>query len=318
MKVLKSVLLTLCLATSTLNAALWDSANTIYNDSFSLTLDSYTTWGNLMNGYALDAATSWEDYTIKPETVIGSVLDYWDNLLVDPVVAPITINLTTASLGGTTLGRTSASIWSSGQTYVASNGATYNAFTGAEAKATGFLGNNLSFLTGYDMTIQFSSDYAFSFTDEIASDGYDFASVLLHEITHGMGFTSGRTGSSDSDQITWGSRTTCYDALMGFTSGDTATTGSAIYIDANGETYLVYNPDTFASGSSISHLDDSVNAIMNYSIGMGENQREFTQADLAVLGALGYNLNTIPEPSSAMLFLFGTGLLLTRRNRKQA
>lgn len=61
----------------------------------------------------------------------------------------------------------------------------------------------------------------------------------------------------------------------------------------------------------MSHLDSNVAATMNPSITIGTQEREYTLNDLAVLGALGYNV--VPEPSTALLAIGGLSLLFRRR-----
>ena len=313
MKVLKSVITTLVLTASVLQAALWDNANTIYNDTFSLTVDNYTAWGNLMNGYDLTAETTWDDYAIKPETVIGSVIDYWDSLLATPVTNTINIYMDMSALSGMTLASVSHRIYNTDFLFMGPNGQTFNSFTTAEAKAKGFLGD-MSLFTGYDMSITFSSEWPLSFTETVDPNGADFQSVLLHEITHSMGFKNKVSYNEETGNIEWGKYLTAFDALLGVQAGDTIATGEAFYVTIDGVEYPLYNPEEYTA-SSFSHFDWEVDSAMNPGIITGVTKRELTSADLAVLQALGYNLNTIPEPSSAMLAIFGVGILLTRRRR---
>ena len=140
----------------------------------------------------------------------------------------------------------------------------------------------------------------------------DFVSVLVHELTHGLGIlslgqadgTSQLPGTitvwdslvvlgSTSQPIFSGSPPTDIIALL--TSNDLAFEGNnavALY-DQLGAQPPVYSPSPFESGSSLSHWDRNAlagNAVMTQSITVGSpTRRVFAPVDLGALLDLGYD-----------------------------
>lgn len=127
-----------------------------------------------------------------------------------------------------------------------------------------------------DIRLEFNTKYSFYYgTNGICPSGQiDYASVLLHEICHGLGFfpsidsTTGLYGSSASTP--WIFDTFLYYNGARLTASTSATrvaalTSGALYWDganavaANGGNRIkLYAPSTYQSGSSVSHWDESV------------------------------------------------------------
>jgi len=142
----------------------------------------------------------------------------------------------------------------------------------------------------------------------------DFFSVLLHEITHGLGFTSliEPDGSSSVGPGVY----SVYDSLLtdgtesspllsggippAFQAGIASLIGDDVWFDGGqafvrydrGTPVPVYAPAPYEPGSSISHWDlntiQSV-SVMTHAITLGTAQREFAPVDLGALIDLGYN-----------------------------
>jgi Secretion system C-terminal sorting domain len=121
-------------------------------------------------------------------------------------------------------------------------------------------------------------------TEKVAPAGtYDFTSVVLHELGHGLGFVSSFSlDNSDASIASWGYNTRrpfIYDTFVVNAAGDALTdtlkvkngsaamkaqlTSSALFLNSpaaiavnSGQSPKIYAPRTYAPASSISHWDD--------------------------------------------------------------
>lgn len=132
---------------------------------------------------------------------------------------------------------------------------------------------------------------------------HDMKSVLLHEVLHGVGFMS----TVDENK---GVFPTPYDLLLqdaqhqSLIHGQsyTGSFGQAVYIEG----HRIFNPGTFDSGSSFSHLDSNYR-IMSSSIPHQMCRRTLDPDTAAVMGKLGYDCtygqhtNTHVPPFAALL-----------------
>ncbi|GAB4499934.1 MAG: hypothetical protein OHK0052_15630 [Anaerolineales bacterium] len=145
------------------------------------------------------------------------------------------------------------------------------------------------------------------------SGEYDFASVVLHEIGHGLGFFGSMQVSGDYGR--WGYGTSypaIYDrftlngsgqALLSFPNTSTQLkaqlTSGNIYFSgpqtdpANGGTSAkLFAPSSWMQGSSYSHLDEifngTANALMTYSLNPQEVQHNPGPVMLAMFGDMGW------------------------------
>ncbi len=187
-----------------------------------------------------------------------------------------------------------------------------------------------------EINANFNSDFShwyFGTDSNTPSDKWNFATVVLHEIGHGLGFAgsmhvNGSTGS-------WGSGTPypfIYDrftengsgtSLFSFGNNTTALgdqlTSNNVFFDgthskeANGGSPVkLYAPSTWKSGSSYSHLDEIFNdtdhALMTWSLTNGETNYSPGSVTLGLLEDLGWTMaNTTPELSSLPTQLMETG-----------
>jgi hypothetical protein len=154
----------------------------------------------------------------------------------------------------------------------------------------------------------------------------DFASVVLHELGHGLGFFGSMTVSSGLGS--WGYGTSypaIYDrftengvgqallntALFPNYSAQLAAqlTSNNIYFNGplanagnQGQRVKLYAPSTWQQGSSYSHLDqifnNTPNALMTYSIGYGEWIHNPGAVTLGLFDDMGWG-NPAPPPPSA-------------------
>jgi len=174
------------------------------------------------------------------------------------------------------------------------------------ALAEKFEGADLYSASGYDIEANFNSDFSSWYlgTDGFPPvDKWDFVSVVLHEIGHGLGFSGSMIVDSDtcdpsnlecycsattSGLACWGYRTgfpMVYDLFTVDSSGlsliDTNNFGNPsselkaallgqVYftgtnaVSANGLADVpLYSPDTWEWGSSYVHLDESYNGTAN-------------------------------------------------------
>lgn len=198
--------------------------------------------------------------------------------------------------------------------------------------------SSAEYTTSFDIRICCNSANIKNFYYDVTpmSEGmglYDFQTLITHELGHTFGFMSfaqddgtfetytGTTGSSNSPYSA--TIYTAFDALM------TNAAGERIINEANGgakvfnlgetltlsDTGLtVYNPSYWQSGSSMCHVGYmSENAVMKPAIFSGETIRTLSDAEIALMSAMGWDM--IPEPSSATLSLLGIFSLLWRRKR---
>ena len=169
--------------------------------------------------------------------------------------------------------------------------------------------------------------------DGNAGGDVDFVTVLLHEIGHGLGFTSlaaTNSGTYTTLHSAIPNTPTIYDSFLVLDDGSplvdmtdeerlAALTSENLFwngadaVAANGDELVqIYAPDVWEQGSSISHLDESAytDALMSpmYS-GITHEPDALT---LGMLSDIGWTV--IPEPSTmVVMLLFGGGILGIRR-----
>lgn len=178
-----------------------------------------------------------------------------------------------------------------------------------------------------DINANFNSNFAnwyFGIDGNPPSFDFDFTSVVLHEVGHGLGFFGSMNFSGG--QGLWGfgnpPRPTAYDLFATDGSGGVpllststypnpsvalgnALTGQNVFFDgsnsvsANGGTpATLYAPSSWSLGSSFSHLDDGTydatpNALMTHAIATGEVAHDPGPVGLAILVDQGWALNPI-------------------------
>ncbi len=243
---------------------------------------------------------------------------------------------------------------------IQANGTVDLEFTNSQNDASGFLGAAGPFYnvgpngfangfvfdhanTGVDPNptvpdAQVTFDFGYNWNSGIgapAGDEFDIYSVLLHELTHAMGFlslvsaagTSAINGGNPGVFSVYDSHLTLGDGTPLFAPGgqfsgssddlisdDVFFDGAAARAANGGQPLPIFSPGGFQQGSSISHFDPLLPGVMNPSIAPGQSKRVWTAADLGVLVDIGWlQASTAPEPSSLLLGLLLIGVVGLRK-----
>lgn len=171
-------------------------------------------------------------------------------------------------------------------------------------------------------------DWYFGTDANPANDEWDFVTVVLHEVAHGMNFFS-EIGSSGAYN---NGLPSIYDRFLEDSGGtDLVTMTNAGRSTAIRSTNLFWNgaggvsgnggirpelfaPSTFQGGSSVSHLDQDTHAglVMTPGLFNGLAIHELSDLELGMFHDMGWT--AIPEPASlAIVSLFGLVALRRRR-----
>jgi uncharacterized repeat protein (TIGR01451 family) len=163
---------------------------------------------------------------------------------------------------------------------------------------------------------------------------YDFVSVVLHEICHGLGFAGTMSVSGGVGSWGWGSGyPAAYDRFTENGTGDslvddfpnnsaalgTQLTGNSLYFDgpnanaANGGSRpKLYAPSTWNPGSSYSHLDEifngTANALMTYSLDDGEAVHDPGPVTSGILQDVGWTMGAPASNVSIVKQVVGSDL----------
>ncbi|RLC75620.1 MAG: hypothetical protein DRI61_14595, partial [Chloroflexi bacterium] len=158
-------------------------------------------------------------------------------------------------------------------------------------------------------------------------DKYDFASVVLHEVGHGLGFLGFADVSYGTGYLGYSGYPAVYDRftedgngtpLLNYTNPSTALgnalTGQVdgVYFDGpyanaantdNGQNPVkLYTPSSWNVGSSYSHLDEifngTANSLMTYSLGYGQAEHNPGPVTLGMFRDMGWTLASVtPAPT---------------------
>lgn len=179
-----------------------------------------------------------------------------------------------------------------------------------------------------DMSIAYSSGFVSSFyygTDgNVPANRYDFETIVLHEITHGLGFSGSMSVASGIGSWGYGGSPDAYDhftqdqaansltntaiyanpsTMLGsaLTSGNVFFNGTQANAANGGQRVKLHAPAAWIDGSSYSHLDDvfngTENALMTYSLSLGESLHNPGTVTTGILQDLGW-LGSAPIPPS--------------------
>lgn len=250
-------------------------------------------------------------------------IDLWSHILKSSV--PIRVNATWAALTTGVLGSTAP-----GGIYTRVPGSLlYNTYY-ASAIADKIFGKYIDSTQVSDINIEISSSSSIKWyfgTDGVPHTGkYDLATIVLHEITHGLGFTgtmgvSGTLGGWGYDNPPVPE---AFDYFVYSASGNRVINSSVypnpsttlksiltnpLYFNGpverkanNGLKALLYAPATWSGGSSVYHLDPSnaaINALMEPSIGTAMAIHDPGPITEGILGDIGWISTRIQHDSVA-------------------
>ncbi len=279
------------------------------------------------NGVGAETATfavSYHGFSPEAQTAFQFAVDIWASLITSPV--PIVVDATWTPLSPGVLGSAGP------RSFFAdfSNAPVANTWYPA-AMANKLAGADLD-LADYDIRARFNSDFTawyFGTDGQTPFSQYDFVSVVLHELGHGLGFTGSMAvgGTNCSPGMgCWGSSTSypfIYDrfAVNGssqllissfandspelaaqLTSNNIFFSG-ANAVKANGNTNVkLYAPGAWSQGSSYAHLDNvfdgTPNALMTFSIANGESIHNPGSVTLCMFKDMGWTV-TVSSSSVA-------------------
>ncbi|WP_163715162.1 T9SS type A sorting domain-containing protein [Mangrovibacterium lignilyticum] len=188
-------------------------------------------------------------------------------------------------------------------------------------------GKELNLSTEFDITAQFNSindNWYFGTDGNTPTDKYDFVSVVLHEITHGLGFTglcyettaglgaygwiSDHPGIFDDYMVNLQGAKLVDQTLFPNYSAELLDEFESGYIEFHSEwaksqlndTYpKLYAPVTYDEGSSLYHLNENTyfpgneNSLMTPNIGRGEAIHDPGKATLAMFSEMGWVYTSI-------------------------
>ncbi|MDX9971484.1 MAG: immunoglobulin domain-containing protein [FCB group bacterium] len=191
-------------------------------------------------------------------------------------------------------------------------------------------------------TVDFGYPWNEDHTQDPTPSEFDLFSVLLHEMTHGIGLLSlsdglgrgiGPTGEVSTnpgvytkwDQLMrYGANSVCWNAstttLLVPTSAfisDNLFFSGANATAAYGSRPPIYAPSSYIEGSSLAHFKTGVvDSVMQHAIGIGVVQREYTAVDIAALKDIGYTNAIAPvtvsiNTSSGGHYVEGQAITLT-------
>ncbi|MGV1004873.1 MAG: Ig-like domain-containing protein [Candidatus Nanopelagicales bacterium] len=188
-----------------------------------------------------------------------------------------------------------------------------------------------------DGLINVNFGHSWSFGDDVASEQYDFVSVMMHEMMHAYGFRSYLTDAGNNDGTQW----SLFDSGIVDWNGSPVINGSYRFDPAfnanlsggNGGLYFVgghatsayggrlvplYTPSVWEPGSSGSHLDDYTFSgndpqLMEAMADSGPRMRYLSAIEQGILQDLGY---TVSAPSWSSMIFIGFGFFIRRRKTK--
>lgn len=248
-------------------------------------------------------------FPVDAQVAFQQAVDIWETIISSPV--PIKVQANWSALGSGVLG--SAIYWSAFANF---DGAQKQNVFYPVALAEKMAGKELNDAGDFEIFANFSSNmnWYFDASGTPAANQFDFITVVMHEIGHGLGFSGsfdvennqGTVGAFDTDVPI------VFDAFVENGSGTKLLTINApsaqlraqltsqnlrinIQKNAMGASFL-YAPPTFDDGSSISHLDEAsypsggVNAMMTPQIGFQEVNHDPGPLASGILSDMGWDM----------------------------
>jgi hypothetical protein len=201
--------------------------------------------------------------------------------------------------------------------------------TTANARALGYTGLG----SGSDGSITFNSLFGFDYDSSNGITGIDFESVAMHEIGHTLGFISA-VDTFDSfaspsvvsifplDLFRFSDGSLPGDASEFASTPRDLRPGQKAYTSDTRHAWEMSTGANQGDGRQASHWKDSVFTsisigAMNPSIGTGQ-KFSLSYADLRAMDLIGWDVQSVPEPGTIILFALGmAGILWLKKRQPQ-
>ena len=258
---------------------------------------------------------SYSGFPSDAKAAFQAAIDVWAKVLVSRV--PIKISPTWTTISSNTLATSGSK-----KVYKNFSGATFKEVWYPSALAEALGGQNLNG-TDSDISINVNKNISWSYKTDGTKEAfkYDLMTVILHEIAHGLGFTTSmKLGDSNTTQAQWGIEglPLIYDIFSQRADGIVLTntgvvgnpsttlkeaiTSSNVFFKISDGYYSkdlpkLYAPSTYRSGGTMSHLDESKypkgteNSLMSPQVGAAEVNHFPGEVILAILNQIGWAVN---------------------------
>lgn len=294
---------------------------TIFGDEALQQKDLFSSHGVTFNITYQDVNTGFNDPTLgsQRKSVLQSALAYVASVLNTPG-GKVDINVSSVYLAGQYLANAGPIVvWSLPLTPGINNGSVFQHLSNGSIDPNG---------PGYpdmQLTVNWNYNYYLG-TGDPGPTQFDLLTVLIHEITHGIGFLSSIAyndsvcgGGSRPNGTGWtGSQPDIYSAMDTFlvTGNGNYFINSSFYYTGQNNYFLgndngvycagpeatslwgtrprIYAPSTFQCGSSISHWN-SLGGVMDPSIPPGIKKRAYLPFEIAFLRDIGYINASMPS-----------------------
>lgn len=257
------------------------------------------------------------NFPANAKTAFEYAVQLWESKLVSTV--PIRISATWSSLSGSTLAQSGTS-----RIYRNFTNAPYSNVWYPVALAEAIAKRELNVTSEADINVTVNSNINWYFgTDARAQSGrFDFVTVVLHEIAHGIGITSTLEVLDNGTQGQWGQNGSgyIYDVFIQdsqkrqvintsiysnpSTSLKTVITGGVLFFGLRDSKFAnalprIHAPTSYTEGVSISHLDESTypvgsaNSLMSPNIRSAEVNHSQGELLLNILLQMGWGVNGV-------------------------
>ncbi len=299
---------------------------------------------------AIDPSNSASTYDWTSEQIasVGRCLQTWDNLILNEPGRTLTIGVAWSSSMPENALAGSASNY---ECELLTKGNTNITWVLTPAEQVWNYGETKT-NDDYDIYIVWNDEFYNSFyygadPNQISYNQFDFESIMLHEVGHGLGFYSVADSDGTYPIGTW-KITDNTNGTVTVIDAPCASTFDLLMVDSEGNSILnpgeeafkielgetltladsglyVYNPDVYKEGSSFSHVTndkesngnaDDQGLLMKYATGTGVTNRELSEQEKTIMAAMGWKVPPAPEPSTATLSLLTLAGVLLRRKRK--
>jgi PKD repeat protein len=268
--------------------------------------------GNVIWNISYDDVTSHTGYGFDDpvqgatrRATVRAVLDYINSVLNVNTGATLDVNFRTSQMDGdyNDFLAAAGTSWTIGVNEFQGGSAYEHLTTGTDTDPP-----NVDIFCTVDFGFSWNSNHTVTPT----GSQMDLFSVLLHEMTHGIGYSSLATasgGSMSNGGYTFLDRWMQYGGTYCFNSSTCALQVSSAAFTSdnlffNGPTAVtaygsrppIYAPVSYEPGSSLSHLKASTNSVMQPSIGAGVVRRTYAPVDVGVLRDIGYGNAAVSAP----------------------